>query len=225
MPSIHGAQGPQLSLSSQLLAARGTTAGAKGSSSRAGHQPGALARSGSDFASPAKATSGPLVANANTTRASSALAASLPPTTPVATPPAGVLGDIDGDGQMTAGDAKALLAYLFHGGAAPVDMSRADVNGDGSVNVSDATHIFELANAAPAVPPAGDMDGDGQVTAGDGKMLLHALFGDPSASHSLANADFNGDGSVNISDAIGMLNLTLNPMLSGKGEERTSTRV
>lgn len=214
MPSVHGLQGPQLSLSTQFLAAKraSATATAKGDTARVGHQPQAAARP-ETFALPAKAGSGSAAINV-------AAGPNIGTPSPTTTPAPGVLGDIDGDGQMNSADAHALLSYLFQGGAAPVDMSRADVNGDGSVNLSDVTQLFDLAHAAATPPPAGDMDGDGQITAQDGKLLLNALFGDETSRDSIANADFNGDGSVNISDAIGMLNLTLNPMLAGKSEER-----
>ncbi len=73
------------------------------------------------------------------------------------------------------------------------------------------------ANALPPAPPTaapepggdlvsmmGDVDGNGQVDSADGKALLSYLFnGDPMPG-GLENADLNGDGAVDIADAMRM---------------------
>jgi|GEM_PF-497751 len=59
---------------------------------------------------------------------------------------AGLRGDVDGDGRVTAADARQLLAALSRsGGAASLDASRADVNGDGRVTAVDAAIIARFA--------------------------------------------------------------------------------
>ena len=56
------------------------------------------------------------------------------PTTPLA-------GDVDGNGVVDAQDGKALLSHLFNG-TNPEGLANADVNGDGMVNLADATTLF-----------------------------------------------------------------------------------
>lgn len=57
-------------------------------------------------------------------------------TPPTATPPAMVLGDLDGDGQVTATDVAELIAELFYG-----DDAAADVNGDQRITAADLVAI------------------------------------------------------------------------------------
>ena len=60
-----------------------------------------------------------------------------------------LLGDVDGDGTVSAADSEALLAYLFGGGEAPVGLANADVNGDGEVDISDAIQLMSLIHGQP----------------------------------------------------------------------------
>lgn len=50
-------------------------------------------------------------------------------------------GDINNDSTCTIGDAVFLVAYIFRGGQAPVNMIAADVNEDGEVTIGDAIAI------------------------------------------------------------------------------------
>lgn len=59
-----------------------------------------------------------------------------------------VQGDVDGDGQLTAADGDALMEYLFRGGEAPQGLKNADVNNDGSVNISDVVRLLNLTTAS-----------------------------------------------------------------------------
>jgi len=68
--------------------------------------------------------------------------------------PAMLLGDIDGDGRVGRADGRALLDYLFTGGAAPTNLAQADLNGDGSVNIADAMQMLAAENAASPPAPA-----------------------------------------------------------------------
>ena len=59
---------------------------------------------------------------------------------------------------------------------------------------------------APATPGlAGDVDGDGHVSATDGQALLAHLFEGRELPGGLQNADANGDGTVDIADAMSLL--------------------
>ncbi len=59
------------------------------------------------------------------------------------TEPTKIVGDVDGDGQVTMKDPLALLDYLFNGAAKPAGIDAADVNGDGKVNLVDAISLME----------------------------------------------------------------------------------
>ncbi|MEM7168386.1 MAG: dockerin type I repeat-containing protein [Planctomycetota bacterium] len=69
------------------------------------------------------------------------------------------------------------------------------------------------ATATPTTPPTlhGDVDGNGTVDAADATALLQYLFQGGSAPSSMAGADANGDGSVNISDVVRILQMTMPP--------------
>lgn len=68
--------------------------------------------------------------------------------------PTAILGDIDGDGRVGEADGRALLDYLFSGGAAPADLAQADINADGRVDIADAMQMLAAENAAPGLPAA-----------------------------------------------------------------------
>ena len=56
--------------------------------------------------------------------------------------PAGLLGDVNGDGRVNVSDVSALINMIL--GLTPMDKTRADVNGDGRVNVSDVTALINI---------------------------------------------------------------------------------
>ncbi len=64
-----------------------------------------------------------------------------------AQPEKALLGDLNGDGRVTTQDSKALLEFLYLGGAAPKHLENADINQDGRVDLSDVIKLSELANA------------------------------------------------------------------------------
>jgi hypothetical protein len=58
----------------------------------------------------------------------------------------GVFEDVNGDGEVTPGDATVLFRAVFAGDAAVTDNpARFDVNGDGEVTAGDATVLFDRA--------------------------------------------------------------------------------
>lgn len=63
-------------------------------------------------------------------------------------------------------DGVYLLAYLFSGGPAPVNMDAADVNDDGLVNVVDASYIFDYVTGGSA--PLSPFPNDGYDLTPDG---------------------------------------------------------
>lgn len=57
---------------------------------------------------------------------------------------AGLIGDVDGDGDVSISDVTMLIGYLLNGEAGGVDMNAADLNQDGSVNISDVTILIDF---------------------------------------------------------------------------------
>ena len=65
--------------------------------------------------------------------------------TAVEVPPAGLLGDVNCDGQVTMADLSALCAYLLgKADLTPEGLANADVNGDGNVSSIDLPLIYQL---------------------------------------------------------------------------------
>ena len=103
-----------------------------------------------------------------------------------------VLGDVNGDGQVTLDDALLVTTYVVEGSVALPpngDISLGDVNGDGQVNLADAQLLTAyVANPADPSLPAGI----GQVVSGSGeawvagaiRRLTHHSEGDWSPSWS-----------------------------------------
>ncbi len=59
--------------------------------------------------------------------------------------PTGLIGDVDGDGEISFSDASVLAAYLMgRGELSPEQLAVADANGDGSVTVADITAIYAI---------------------------------------------------------------------------------
>lgn len=63
-------------------------------------------------------------------------------------------GEVDGDGNLTVGDAIVFLRYFFAGGTAPTCLSSADANDDGGLNVADAIPVLlHLFGGRSTLPP------------------------------------------------------------------------
>ena len=123
--------------------------------------------------------------------------------------------DVNGDGVFNEDDPKFLLEYLFLNGAPPV--CNADINGDGNVDAADAVTMIDLlADAACAAAPVGNVDGKGFITLVDVNYLLTYLFlGGPPPVPCDDVADANGDGSLNIADAVAIVNILDCPAVPG----------
>jgi hypothetical protein len=132
------------------------------------------------------------------------------------------LPDINRDGQVNMADVEYLLAYIFSGGPAPADMVAADINGDGSVDISDAVAFIETLKAqGTLLYLPGDANADGTVNKADITYLIDYIFNSGKAPSPLARADLNGDGRVDISDVV-MLTIRLNPELPSLPAENAS---
>ena len=55
-------------------------------------------------------------------------------------PPAGVLGDANGDGEVDIADVTYILGVMASGGKEAV----ADINGDGEVDIADVTNVLTI---------------------------------------------------------------------------------
>ncbi len=83
-------------------------------------------------------------------------AAGLPTPTPTPTPTNGIIGDVNGDGDVTIVDL-VLMAQFLGGviGPADLDLANADVNGDGDVTIVDLVLMAQfLGGVIPGLPPA-----------------------------------------------------------------------
>ncbi len=63
-----------------------------------------------------------------------------------------ILGDVDGDGELSFADGKALLGMLFSGQGGSFSRSN-DVNGDGSLNIADVINLFDQLRGKSAYNP------------------------------------------------------------------------
>ncbi len=113
------------------------------------------------------------------------------------------LPDVNGDGKVNMGDVDYLLAYIFAGGPAPANMSAADVNGDGKVNISDVVAMTNALTQQGALQyMTGDANRDGQVTMADAQYLIAYIFNGGPAPDPLLRGDVSGDGTVNVTDVV-----------------------
>jgi hypothetical protein len=57
--------------------------------------------------------------------------------------PAGLRGDVNGNGTVSIEDVTALVDYLLNGNAAGINLDNADYNGDGKTSIDDATGLID----------------------------------------------------------------------------------
>lgn len=62
----------------------------------------------------------------------------------VITPAGGLIGDVDGDGQISIGDVVDLNDYLLKDGTTAILTSNADVDGDGNITIGDVTDLIDM---------------------------------------------------------------------------------
>jgi len=144
-------------------------------------------------------------------------------------------GDPDGDCDMDMDDVDYLMDYIFRNGPAPVDCTcrepdldscsvqlPGDFNGSGSINISDVSaFIAYFYNGGPPPSPFanGDPDGDCDMDMDDVDYLMDYIFRNGPAPVDCTcrkpdfdscsvqfPGDFNGSGSINISDVTAFIN-------------------
>ena len=54
-----------------------------------------------------------------------------------------ILGDVDGDGEVSISDVSVLVDYLLQGDQVQIDLDNADVDGDGEVTISDVSALID----------------------------------------------------------------------------------
>ena len=57
--------------------------------------------------------------------------------------PSLLLGDVDGDGNVSINDVTSLIDYLLNGDASGINLSSADCDPDGNVNINDVTTLID----------------------------------------------------------------------------------
>ncbi len=114
--------------------------------------------------------------------------------------PTYLMGDSNADGRVTMDDVYYIVNYFFKQGPAPSPSFRADMNGDGALDIADLVALVHLANVGLQTRlAAADVNSDGQVNLADLTALRAYMF-NGGAAPDLTKADVTGDGSVDIAD-------------------------
>ena len=58
--------------------------------------------------------------------------------------PAYIIGDVNGDGEVSIGDVSALIDLLLDGGADSATVKRGDVNQDGELSIGDVSALIDI---------------------------------------------------------------------------------
>ena len=123
------------------------------------------------------------------------------------------VGDVNQDGAVDAWDVDLLLDYLQGTFQPTCPIACLDVNEDGEVNIADAFALGNMiltSGRTRLTPPMrtitvirGDVNADGKVDIADFYLLLNFLVGPIESIPSPQEAaDTNGDGLVNLADAV-----------------------
>ncbi len=129
------------------------------------------------------------------------------------------IGDVNGDGHITELDAKLIDAYCAGDlELTAEEMVRADVNGDMTIDGTDAMLIRKYLNGLNTGNPMdefeqkwayagesryGDINDDGYISSVDAMMVAKVVIGDKTlTAEQQRRADVNGDGVINVLDAM-----------------------
>lgn len=122
----------------------------------------------------------------------------------VVIPPAYLAGDANADSAVNALDLDYLIKYLYFKGPTPNPLARADVDGDGLVDISDVTWMVNFVTAhLQAKIAAADLNADGVVNQADVDALVGYLYPSGVAAPvtiDLTKADVTFDGTVDMAD-------------------------
>lgn len=112
-----------------------------------------------------------------------------------------IKGDVNGDGKISAVDAREILRTSV--GLDNADVDVADVNGDGKVTAADARlTLRESVGLNDTSLKMGDVDGDGKITVADARLVLRASVGLETLTEEQTKvADMNQDGKISAVDA------------------------
>lgn len=123
--------------------------------------------------------------------------------------------DYNGDGKVDKADVHEFLQEYTNniGNDQGLDPSKYDINGDGKVAMDDISQMLSDINSNPNTTQqdgktelSRDVDGDGKFTHKDVAKLTQEIVNTPSGEEpDVSKYDFNGDGHVNVSDAVQLL--------------------
>ncbi len=114
--------------------------------------------------------------------------------------PAYFVGDSNADGRVNAADVSHVAAYLYQKGPAPSPLSRADMNQDGVVDLSDFSWLVKMVyDQLKARVALADLNSDGAVNNADLTYLANYLTKQGPAPD-LTKADVDANGRVDLSD-------------------------
>lgn len=120
----------------------------------------------------------------------------LPPEDEDEIPDTGIIGDVNGDGELNAVDLVILQKYLkdeiFY-----ISETAADIDGDGTISAFDLHALLNLIKAERK--GTGDVNGDGKIDIYDVQTFT-AYLANPSTPINSGNADLNGDGKISVED-------------------------
>jgi hypothetical protein len=109
----------------------------------------------------------------------------------------GILGDVDGDGEITQNDVDLAFELVMTNGYNIC----ADMNEDGVITAGDAQAIYALIPETCSL--MGDVDGDGQLTCIDVQCIFNYVLGieTPECNYIELCGDINQDGTITAGDA------------------------
>lgn len=118
-----------------------------------------------------------------------------------------VFGDVNGDGKLTQEDVDLIKKYdAGTVSLTDAEKKRADVNGNGDIDVNDSLMISQL-----LLKETGDINGDKKIDEEDALLILKHDSGISSLTKDQEKrADLNNDGKVNAGDAVIILRIINN---------------
>ena len=121
-------------------------------------------------------------------------------------------GRINDDDSLDIADAVAAIEFLFGDGRSPACLDALDVNDDGDGNIADAIYLlnFLFGGGEPPLPPfaaEGEDPTEDDIVCSLTNTVVHSNF--------KRSYDFNGDGSVDLTDRIFFLSVLLEGRTEG----------